>query len=177
MNIKLRWNCNMPQISWWNIHDVNSSSRFCLALFFIFARRTTITDRTRFGNTTRIFNFQWHLNVIFNIFLCFSNIRNHLSNFSYLVCISCKIFIRWRFYLFLKAENSRRVVESCSDRTDHTDRVDLNLLQEVIQGGLILRKAKKNILFETWSKFFTKIVLKTLKLELNSVISESIRNK
>jgi hypothetical protein len=25
--------------------------------------------------------------------------------FSYLVCISCKIFIRWRFYLFLKTEN------------------------------------------------------------------------
>jgi hypothetical protein len=33
-------------------------------------------------------------------------------NFSYLVCISCKIFIRWRFYLFLKTENSRRVAES-----------------------------------------------------------------
>jgi hypothetical protein len=30
----------------------------------------------------------------FNIFQCFSNIRNHLSNFSYLVCISCKFFIR-----------------------------------------------------------------------------------
>jgi hypothetical protein len=45
----------------------------------------------------------------FNIFQCFSNISNHLSNFSYLVCISCKIFIRWRFYLFLKTENSRRV--------------------------------------------------------------------
>jgi hypothetical protein len=38
--------------------------------------------------------------------------RNHLSNFSYLVCISCKIFIRWRFYLFLKTENSHRVAES-----------------------------------------------------------------
>jgi hypothetical protein len=50
----------------------------------------------------------------FTIFLCFSNIRNHLSNFSYLVCISCTIFIRWRFYLFLKTENSRRVVESRS---------------------------------------------------------------
>ena len=50
----------------------------------------------------------------FNIFLCFSNSRNHLSNFSYLVCVSCKIFIRWRFYLFLKTENSRRVVESRS---------------------------------------------------------------
>jgi hypothetical protein len=35
-----------------------------------------------------------------------------LSNFSYLVCIPCKIFIRWRFYLFLKTENSRRVAES-----------------------------------------------------------------
>jgi hypothetical protein len=49
----------------------------------------------------------------FNIFQCFSNIRNHLSNFSYLVCISCKIFIRWRFYLFLKTKSSRRVAESC----------------------------------------------------------------
>jgi hypothetical protein len=48
----------------------------------------------------------------FNIFQCFWNSRNHLSNFSYLVCISCKIFIRWRFYLFLKTENSRRVAES-----------------------------------------------------------------
>jgi hypothetical protein len=48
----------------------------------------------------------------FNIFQCFSNISNHLSNFSYLVSISCKIFIRWRFYLFLKTENSRRVAES-----------------------------------------------------------------
>jgi hypothetical protein len=45
----------------------------------------------------------------FNIFQCFSNISNHLSSFSYLVCISCKFFIRWRFYLFLKTENSRRV--------------------------------------------------------------------
>jgi hypothetical protein len=48
----------------------------------------------------------------FNIFQCFSNIRNHLSNFSYLVGISCKIFIRWRFYLFLITENSRRVASS-----------------------------------------------------------------
>jgi hypothetical protein len=48
----------------------------------------------------------------FNIFQCFWNSQNHWSNFSYLVCISCKIFIRWRFYLFLKTENSRRVAES-----------------------------------------------------------------
>jgi hypothetical protein len=48
----------------------------------------------------------------FNIFQYFSNIRNHLSNFSYLVCISCKIFISRRFYLLLKTENSRRVAES-----------------------------------------------------------------
>jgi hypothetical protein len=59
-------------------------------------------------------NFQFSMTFNFNIFLCFSNIRNYLSNFSYLVCISCKIFIRWRFYLFLKTENSRRVVESRS---------------------------------------------------------------
>jgi hypothetical protein len=36
-----------------------------------------------------------------------------------LVCISCKIIIiiisiRWRFYLFLETENSRRVAESRS---------------------------------------------------------------
>jgi hypothetical protein len=59
-------------------------------------------------------NFQFSMTFNFNIFLCFSNIRNHLTNFSYLVCISCKIFIRWRFYLFLKTENSRRVVDSRS---------------------------------------------------------------
>jgi hypothetical protein len=67
------------------------------------------TDRTRFGNDA---NFQFSMTFNFNIFQCFSNIRNHLSNFNYLVCISCKIFIRWRFYLFLKTENPRRVAES-----------------------------------------------------------------
>jgi hypothetical protein len=47
-----------------------------------------------------------------NIFLCFSNIRNHLSNLNYLVCISCKIFNRSQFYF---TENSRRgVAESRS---------------------------------------------------------------
>ena len=39
-------------------------------------------------------NFQFSMTFNFNIFQCFSNIWNHLSNFSYLVCISCKIFIR-----------------------------------------------------------------------------------
>jgi hypothetical protein len=57
-------------------------------------------------------NFQFSMTFNFNIFQCFSNIRNHLSNFSYLVCISCKMFIRRRFYLLLKTENSRRVAES-----------------------------------------------------------------
>ena len=38
-------------------------------------------------------NFQFSITFNFNILLWFSNIRNHLSNFSYLVCISCKIFI------------------------------------------------------------------------------------
>jgi hypothetical protein len=52
-------------------------------------------------------NFQFSMTFNFAIFLCFSNIRNHLNNFSYLVCISCKIFIRWRFYMILKTENSR----------------------------------------------------------------------
>jgi hypothetical protein len=60
-------------------------------------------------------NFQFSSTFNFNIFICFPNIRNHLSNFSYLVCISCKIFtVDGRFYLFLKAENSRRVVQSRS---------------------------------------------------------------
>jgi hypothetical protein len=68
------------------------------------------TDRTRFGNA----NFQFWMTFNFNMFQCFSNIRNHLSNFSYLVCISCKNFIRRRFYLLLKTENSRRVAESRS---------------------------------------------------------------
>jgi hypothetical protein len=57
---------------------------------------------------------EFSMTFTFTIFLCFSNILSHLSNFSYLVCMSCKIFIRWRFYLFLKSENSRRVVESRS---------------------------------------------------------------
>jgi hypothetical protein len=59
-------------------------------------------------------NFQFSMTLNFNIFLCFSNIRNHLSNFNYLVCISCKICNRSQFYLFLKTENSRRVAESRS---------------------------------------------------------------
>jgi hypothetical protein len=59
-------------------------------------------------------NFQFSMTFNFTIFLCFSNIRNHLSNFNYLVCISCKIFNRSQFYLFLKTENSRRVAESRS---------------------------------------------------------------
>jgi hypothetical protein len=45
-------------------------------------------------------NFQFSMTFNFTIFLCFSNVWNHLSNFSYLVCISCKIFIRWRFWKF-----------------------------------------------------------------------------
>jgi hypothetical protein len=47
------------------------------------------TDRTRYGNATQFFK-----DIYLYYFLCFSNILNHLSNFSYLVCISCKIFIR-----------------------------------------------------------------------------------
>jgi hypothetical protein len=47
-------------------------------------------------------NFQFSMTFNFNIFQCFSNIRNHLSNFSYLVCISCKyvvlfVFENWKF--------------------------------------------------------------------------------
>jgi hypothetical protein len=45
-----------------------------------------------------------------NIVLCFSD-QNHLRQLSYLVCISCKIFIRWRFNWKFKKINwkSRRV--------------------------------------------------------------------
>jgi hypothetical protein len=53
-------------------------------------------------------NFQFSMTFNFTIFLCFSNIRNHLSNFSYLVCISCKICIRGRSF-FLKTENPHHV--------------------------------------------------------------------
>jgi hypothetical protein len=37
-------------------------------------------------------NFQFSMTFNFTIFLCFSNIRNHLSNFSYLTCIPSKNF-------------------------------------------------------------------------------------
>jgi hypothetical protein len=57
-------------------------------------------------------NFQFSMTFNFNIFQCFSNIRKHLSNFSYLVCLSCKFFISWWFYLFFETENSRHVAES-----------------------------------------------------------------
>jgi hypothetical protein len=66
------------------------------------------------GRDSAITRREFSMTFNFNIFLCFSNIRNHLSNFCYLVCIYCKMFIRWRFYLVLKTENSRRVVESRS---------------------------------------------------------------
>ena len=56
------------------------------------------TDRTQFCNA----NFQFSMTFNFNIFLCFLNIRNLLKAIlANLVCISCKIFIRWQFYLFL----------------------------------------------------------------------------
>jgi hypothetical protein len=55
-------------------------------------------------------NFQFSMTFNFNIFLCFSNIRNHLSDFSYLVCNRVKFLSVDG--LFLKTENSRRVVES-----------------------------------------------------------------
>jgi hypothetical protein len=42
-------------------------------------------------------NFQFSMTFNFNNFLCFSNIWNNLSNFSYLVCISCEIFICCQF--------------------------------------------------------------------------------
>ena len=86
--------------------------RYEVVQFFIYLSFKVHTDRTRFGNATRIFNFQSHLTSIF--FYVFQNIRNHLSNFTYLVCISCKIFNRSQFYFFLKTENSRRVAESRS---------------------------------------------------------------
>jgi hypothetical protein len=48
-------------------------------------------------------NFQFSVTFNFNIFLCFSNIPTPLKQFfSYLVCISCKIFIRWRIYFKIR---------------------------------------------------------------------------
>jgi hypothetical protein len=47
-------------------------------------------------------NFQFSMTFNFNIFQCFSNIRNHLSNFSYLVCISCKFLSVDGFICFWK---------------------------------------------------------------------------
>ena len=90
-------------------HIIN---RYEVVQFFIYLSFKVPTDRTRFRQ--RDANFQFSMKFNFNIFLCFSNIRNHLSNFNYLVCISCKIFNRSQFYLFLKTKNSRRVAESRS---------------------------------------------------------------
>jgi hypothetical protein len=91
-----------------NFAQVNSTFwRICKKCL----RQLAHTDRTRFGNATRFINFQWHVTLIF-FYICFSNIRNYLSNLSYLACISCKIFIRRRFYSFLKTGNSRSVAES-----------------------------------------------------------------
>jgi hypothetical protein len=93
---------------------INSRHILNLPCIMINSRRLTPkgrhTDRTRFGNATRIVSFQWHLTLIF--FNVLQILGTTLSNFIYLVCISCKFFIRWRFYLFLKTENSRRVAES-----------------------------------------------------------------
>jgi hypothetical protein len=58
------------------------------------------TDRTRFGNARRIFSFQWHLTLIF--FSVFQIFGTTWTNLSYFVCISCKIFTRWRFICFWK---------------------------------------------------------------------------
>ena len=56
-------------------------------------------------------NFQFSMTFNFTIFLCFSNIRNHLSNFSYLVCISCKIFICfWKLKIRVALPNRVRCV-------------------------------------------------------------------
>jgi hypothetical protein len=91
-------------------------------------------------------NFQFSMTFNFNIFQCFSNIRNHLSNFSYLVCISCKIFIRWRFYFFLKTENSRRVAESrpvCLD----LDYLFLHTLTYINETFLIMTSNAEKIIF------------------------------
>jgi hypothetical protein len=60
----------------------------------IFARATLKGPYRPDAIWQRDANFQFSMTFNFNIFQCFSNISNNLSNFSYLVCISCKIFIR-----------------------------------------------------------------------------------
>jgi hypothetical protein len=65
--------------------NIYKCKMFCGSMTYCQYRVKAHTDRTRFGNATRIFSFQWHLTLIF--FNVFSNILNHLSNFSYLVCI------------------------------------------------------------------------------------------
>jgi hypothetical protein len=45
-------------------------------------------------------NFQFSMTFNFNIFLCFSNIRNHISNFSYLVWISSVVESRWAVSMY-----------------------------------------------------------------------------
>ena len=57
------------------------------------------TDRTRFGNATRISSFQSRLTDIF------PNLWKHINNLNHLVCISCKISFHRRFCLLFKTKN------------------------------------------------------------------------
>ena len=68
-------------------------------------------NRARFDDATRIFNFHCHcFNFNVNIFQLFLNFWKHITNLNYLVCISCKFFLHWRFCLLLKTNKTRRVV-------------------------------------------------------------------
>jgi hypothetical protein len=96
-------------------------------------------------------NFQFSMTLNFNIFQCFSNIRNHLSNFSYLVCIPCKIFIRWRFYLFWKLKirvalpNCVRSVWALIHKTNNRLKVQTIDILYTLDSASLLVKLKPRI--------------------------------
>jgi hypothetical protein len=124
----------------YSITKFDNSTRICIARIAVFFRNCYSLLLVRSKGPSyrpdaiwqRDANFQCSMTFNFTIFLCFSNIRNHLSNFSYLVYISCKICIRGRSF-FLKTENPRHVVESRSVCVDlykcilDNDHLQLNL--------------------------------------------------
>jgi hypothetical protein len=111
-------------------------------------------------------NFQFSMTFNFNIFQCFSNIRDHLSNFSYLVCISCKIFICfWKLKIRVALPNRVRSVWALTPPTPFRKYVTLatepRFRRRCFQG-------KVNSLTLEWhfvKTFFFKICLET-NLEL-----------
>jgi hypothetical protein len=120
-------------------------------------------------------NFQFSMTFNFNIFQCFSNIRNHLSNFSYLVCISCKIFIRWRFYLFVKTENSRRVAESRPVCLDLKARLPFLTHSDVYQWDLSYNDVKRGKPIYAMSHRTMQVVGRANKFNQNIICELSLK--